>query len=390
MSLTSSLEFHILFLRDSIPIMFDTIKFFLFSVLYKLLRIDPGADSTFFSLASLPSPGGRMRKPCPYANAGGVGDLGLHEFREPGPNDYRSPCPALNTMANHGYIPRDGKNLTGTNLTRGLMACYNLSWPLAAFLSWGGVLLLGQVGRLSLADLARHNRIEHDASLTHPNTGYGEEYAPARSDARLFGAFLDDASGGKVGLGELARARVRREGEAGAGMTSVQREIARGEVALVMQIFGGEERAVPVDVIKIWWGGERLPEGWRPTARTTLRGTIGWAAKLREAMLKMGDAGKDVQDETVRGALPEVRLFDVPAQMHRHREGSATSGASDSESTSSSVTTSPPPPTPTSIAPASPVGEKRRLHPQPVLVHRSHPRTSSAADDDDDDDDVEH
>ncbi|KAJ0389696.1 hypothetical protein ATCC90586_011116 [Pythium insidiosum] len=24
----------------------------------------------------------------------------------------RSPCPALNSMANHGFIPRDGKNLS--------------------------------------------------------------------------------------------------------------------------------------------------------------------------------------------------------------------------------------------------------------------------------------
>ncbi|OCB87379.1 Cloroperoxidase [Sanghuangporus baumii] len=382
MSLTSSLRFHILFFRDSIPIMLDTVKFFFFSVLYKLLRIDPSANSTFFSLASLPSPGGRTRKSCPYAkpNAnGGVGDLGLHEFREPGPNDYRSPCPALNTMANHGliistygrtYSPRDGKNLTGTNLTRGLMECYNLSWPLAAFLAWGGVLLLGQVGHLSLHDLSRHNRIEHDASLTHSNTEPGEEYAPARSDAGLFRALLDDAGGGTIGLRELARARVRRESESGAGMTSVQREIARGEVALVMQVFGGEGRAVPVDAIRAWWGGERLPEGWEPAAQTTLLGTIGWAAKIREAMREMRDAGlKDERDERARGAGAEVRLFDVPAQMHRHRDGSATpptaTGAFDSESTtSSSATSSPPPPTPTSIAPASPGEKKRGLHSQ--------------------------
>jgi hypothetical protein len=25
-----------------------------------------------------------------------------------GPNDLRGPCPGLNVMANHGYLPRDG------------------------------------------------------------------------------------------------------------------------------------------------------------------------------------------------------------------------------------------------------------------------------------------
>jgi hypothetical protein len=27
-------------------------------------------------------------------------------------NSSRSPCPMLNTLANHGYLPRDGKNIT--------------------------------------------------------------------------------------------------------------------------------------------------------------------------------------------------------------------------------------------------------------------------------------
>jgi hypothetical protein len=31
-----------------------------------------------------------------------------HPFIAPGPGDMRGPCPALNTLANHGYLPRDG------------------------------------------------------------------------------------------------------------------------------------------------------------------------------------------------------------------------------------------------------------------------------------------
>ncbi|KAJ6582149.1 Chloroperoxidase, partial [Mycena capillaripes] len=30
----------------------------------------------------------------------------------PTATDVRSPCPGLNTLANHGYIPRNGKNIT--------------------------------------------------------------------------------------------------------------------------------------------------------------------------------------------------------------------------------------------------------------------------------------
>lgn len=31
-----------------------------------------------------------------------------YEFKAPGPNDSRGPCPGLNLLANYGYLPRDG------------------------------------------------------------------------------------------------------------------------------------------------------------------------------------------------------------------------------------------------------------------------------------------
>ncbi|CAG8835038.1 22518_t:CDS:2, partial [Racocetra persica] len=39
--------------------------------------------------------------------------MSTHEWQAPGPDDKRSPCPALNTLANHGYLPRGGENITG-------------------------------------------------------------------------------------------------------------------------------------------------------------------------------------------------------------------------------------------------------------------------------------
>ena len=36
-------------------------------------------------------------------------DESRYTYQAPGPDDSRSPCPALNALANHGYLPRDGK-----------------------------------------------------------------------------------------------------------------------------------------------------------------------------------------------------------------------------------------------------------------------------------------
>jgi hypothetical protein len=37
-----------------------------------------------------------------------VSTTGEHAFVPPGPTDLRGPCPGLNAMANHGYIPHNG------------------------------------------------------------------------------------------------------------------------------------------------------------------------------------------------------------------------------------------------------------------------------------------
>ena len=37
-----------------------------------------------------------------------VSNTGDHEWVAPGPNDIRGPCPGLNAMANHGYLPHSG------------------------------------------------------------------------------------------------------------------------------------------------------------------------------------------------------------------------------------------------------------------------------------------
>jgi len=37
-----------------------------------------------------------------------VSNQGAHKFVPPGPTDQRGPCPGLNAMANHNYMPHNG------------------------------------------------------------------------------------------------------------------------------------------------------------------------------------------------------------------------------------------------------------------------------------------
>ncbi|EJD42429.1 heme-thiolate peroxidase [Auricularia subglabra TFB-10046 SS5] len=193
-----------------------------------------------------------------------------HEFKPPVPGDLRSPCPALNSLANHSYLPHDGKDISFLTAFRALRAGYNLSWPLAFLLSFGTALLIGRgaLRRFSLADLAAHNVIEHDGSLSRADaTG---PVAPTQPDAARMASLLGD--GETLGLDDLAKVRAARDAELlalGKPLSGVHTRIARGEVALAYAMFADAASGkVPVELFRTWFGGDRLPYelGWTPPA----------------------------------------------------------------------------------------------------------------------------
>lgn len=56
---------------------------------------------------------------------------GPHDWVPAGPDDARSPCPMLNTLANHAYIHHDGRNITRGDLAEALMQTVNFDQALA-------------------------------------------------------------------------------------------------------------------------------------------------------------------------------------------------------------------------------------------------------------------
>lgn len=74
----------------------------------------------------------------------------------------------LNTAANHRFIPRDGYNISLLEFQNGLASAINLdpsfsAGPFTALLPYSTT---GYNGTLNLHDLAAHNVIEHDGSLS--------------------------------------------------------------------------------------------------------------------------------------------------------------------------------------------------------------------------------
>ncbi|KAJ7301745.1 Chloroperoxidase [Mycena albidolilacea] len=116
-----------------------------------------------------------------------------HPFIAPGPNDMRGPCPGMNTLANHGYISRNGitsfeEIIIGAaeafNIDRDMgvgMASLNLLARGNAFvnkISIGGVSPLvpplpGQIDGPETRGIAAHGRGEGDASMTRSDIHIG-------------------------------------------------------------------------------------------------------------------------------------------------------------------------------------------------------------------------
>ncbi|KAI9453182.1 Cloroperoxidase [Russula earlei] len=234
-----------------------------------------------------------------------------HEWHPPQAGDSRSPCPALNTLANHGFLPRDGKQLTGPILTHGLEQGYSLSSALAHVLANGGVALLGQFGAFDLNDLARHNRIEHNASLAHDDAKPRDEYAPIAPNSKLITQFLEQAKDGRLmTVEDVARARVWRESQC-PGLNAFQAEIARGEMAIALGIFGqrnSDKEGIPVDFLRTWLSEERLPDGWKPTHTQGLPETIRTSRKLFNEMKRIEKDGENTAPGRQR-VMVDAMLF---------------------------------------------------------------------------------
>ncbi|KZS95588.1 Cloroperoxidase [Sistotremastrum niveocremeum HHB9708] len=124
-----------------------------------------------------------------------VPDAG-HPFVPPGLKDQRGPCPALNTLANHGYLPHTGV-VHLEQIINATREGFNMDYDLAAFL--GSFLMLArgnpeynllsiggedeQVpslpvkvdGKCPRGGLAKHGRFEGDVSMTREDAELGDD-----------------------------------------------------------------------------------------------------------------------------------------------------------------------------------------------------------------------
>lgn len=105
-------------------------------------------------------------------------DENTHPHQEPGSTDVRSPCPGLNALANHGLLPRDGKNIDLIALADGLYTGYHLDHAASMYVGGIGIRAssTGNASTFNLDDLAQHSPqvLEHDGSMSRNDSYWGD------------------------------------------------------------------------------------------------------------------------------------------------------------------------------------------------------------------------
>jgi len=182
-----------------------------------------------------------------------------------GPGEERSPCPALNTLANHGYINRSGKDLKVSDVTAALRSVYNVDEGFGGSLANTAILLTGNIlrGTFSLGGLKAHNKIEHDASLSRSDIGAGEYI---KLDPQVYGDLKKLADGGPITAEVLSKHRYARFQLAARRSNYTfgppQWFLGYGESALALAGFGGPSHQIAPEVLDSFFVQEKIPDGW--------------------------------------------------------------------------------------------------------------------------------
>lgn len=193
-----------------------------------------------------------------------------------GPGDSRGPCPMMNTLANHGYLPHSGRNITVAQFGAAVHAATGWSDQVGLIPARGAFAALGATTTIDLEDLNnRPSGLERPASLARADDS--NDVVPARVAAVL----ADSADPKYLTAASLGRSRHRVE--ATSPLTPAQQSPAQGEAGFILALMldgtvPDAAAAADVDYTQLrafkdrteeWLTFERLPVdlGWRPSSR---------------------------------------------------------------------------------------------------------------------------
>ncbi|GFP58912.1 putative sterigmatocystin biosynthesis peroxidase stcC [Trichoderma asperellum] len=198
-----------------------------------------------------------------------------HEWIPAGPKDSRSPCPGLNVLANHGYLPRSGKNIDLPTLHSAFVDAYNYAPDtfddVFGLVQTFKLTTTGNISTFNLADLAKHDYIEFDGSLSRNDFYFGDNlhFDPkiwaTMSQRMALNEVTRDPMSKYVTVESAAKARAARVADAMKinptfNASSTEMMGSPGTMALwLTTLWDDSVGAAPKEWVKSFFEWERLP-----------------------------------------------------------------------------------------------------------------------------------
>ncbi|KAI8964654.1 Cloroperoxidase [Daldinia sp. FL1419] len=185
-------------------------------------------------------------------------------WEAPGPNDVRGPCPMLNTLANHGFLPHDGKDITENKTVDALASALNIAPEFGVFLHNFAITTNPQPNAttFNLNHLSRHNILEHDGSLSRQDAYFG---SPDVFNEAVFNETKSYWTGDVITIQMAANARVARLMTSNLtnpeySLSHLGSDFSMGESVAYLAILGSKETGtVPRTYVEYLFENERLP-----------------------------------------------------------------------------------------------------------------------------------
>ena len=154
----------------------------------------------------------------------------------------RGPCPMLNTLTNHGFLPRDGRNLTKVNVVAGLKEGLNFNASLGE-LMWEQAIIANpgpNATFFTLEMLNVHGVLEHDASLSRADAYFGNNHVFNETVFNQSRKWWTDET---ITAKQLAHSKIYRQLESRATnpnytFTASVEEFSLGEISAPIIAFG--------------------------------------------------------------------------------------------------------------------------------------------------------
>lgn len=209
----------------------------------------------------------------------------------------RSPCPALNTLANYNLLPHSGKGITTDVVYKAFAIGQNFAEDTVSEAAAGALALCAlETGSnctsWDLDMLDKPHEIEHDNSLSREDYNYGQDNNTVFSP-RVWGQVLRIWRGARIidfqlaNAARLERVAVANATDAPGWYVNASASTAH-ETAFYLSLFGDPvEGNARQDWINVWFEQERMPFelGWTAFQRntTTAASLTAMTAKIEAA-----------------------------------------------------------------------------------------------------------